>query len=208
MVLFSILWAPLFYFFWHSITAKNVYRTAGIWPYLVGICIALPRLLFKPAFPAQGQAIDRLIGAFFEYTSLCPLLALLACVFLPALFKSRVPFEDWTGFLLAVFIPAGIAYGMVWSTKMHPLYLVLPPLLWTSAALAANLLRRRVFQTTLRIKVVSSLLFAALLVLNAASWQAFFYRSLILGAVLGAPSLAVSIASLLNAVLPPAKSKS
>jgi hypothetical protein len=163
------------YGLWRSLypappAAKNA---ALIWALLTGLVIAALRLLPLPEIQAGGFGVSRYISAFFEYTSFVPLAALLACALLPSM-VSGAAFDDWTGFLLATFIPAGAAYAVEWSLRQHPLYLVLPPLMWTNCAFAANSLRGFVRGGGRGRWPAAFVLAALYLACAAACWWAFY----------------------------------
>jgi hypothetical protein len=177
MALFSLLWAPLVYGLWRSLYPAPPAATnaALIWPLLTGLALAALRLLPLPEIQAGGFGISRYISAFFEYTSFVPLAALLACALLPSVVSGDAFFDDWTGFLLAAYIPAGAAYTIDGSLRQHPLYLVLPPLMWTNCAFAANSLRGFARGGGGGARKAAAFVLAALyLACAAACWWAFY----------------------------------
>lgn len=199
MILFSVVWTPLFFLFWRSLYGRRSGGEAA-WGGITGIFIAAFRIILGPLIVPQSGLFELCLSAFIDYTSFAPLVAMTACAILPRFFRCRKSFEDSTLFMFAAYFTAAPAYAIAWSAFLHPLHLVLPPLLWTSAALAAGVFRRiwlfphrhNIPNKRFVFAALAVLTACALLCANAASYIAFFFRQPLAGALFLIPALVLS----------------
>ncbi|MDR2601834.1 MAG: hypothetical protein LBC53_05205 [Spirochaetaceae bacterium] len=176
MTAFCFLWLPLFYLFWRSVIIKNIPWSLNciVWPVVSGFLIFFIIFFAAPFIrQAEGFGIKRFLSAFFDYAPFPPLLALLFYAVLSFVLNKK-PEGGCGNFLLLASIPAQFLYAVEWAAKNHPLYLVLPPFLWTLFCLSANLFSY-IFKSK-SFKAIAGLVFCSIVMqfLCAAAWWAFF----------------------------------
>jgi hypothetical protein len=188
MILFSVLWVPVFYLFWLTIRPENS-DCGAFRALLLGGAAALFRF-FIPAFVnAHGFETSRYISAFIDYTSLPALFPLVVALFI-TYFCPRSGITDFTGFTLLALTPFALACSTVWSARAHDvLRLVLTPLLWTALASSFDPLIR-LSRRGIPHKIASAFGITAFSLLTPLVWLDFFCNNIRRGAALLLPALA------------------
>lgn len=197
MILFCVLWAPVFYLFW--LTLRPVNSNSGeIYALLTGGAVALVRF-FIPWFvdDVYGFGLWRYLSAFIDYVSLPVLIPMIAARLI-VWFYPRGGITDYIGFTLLALIPSALACSPVWSASTSALRLVLTPLLWTALVFAFYPLIRLFGDASLHHKILRKI--AAILGMAAYTallpfvWWNFFCQKILIGIILLIPSLAPIIA--------------
>lgn len=132
MSLFCLLWLPLFYLFWHSVTG-NANSAGGVWALLAGSIVALFQFFFGPLIDPGGFGLWRWLSGFVDIVSVPVLLPLLIYLILVCA-KIITGKIDFTNFALLWLIPVAAVRVVSWSSLADPILLVLVPVLWTAIA--------------------------------------------------------------------------
>ncbi|MDR0589762.1 MAG: hypothetical protein LBG25_04390 [Spirochaetaceae bacterium] len=180
MSLFCLLWIPLFYLFWISLSPEDVPRLYDFWALFLGSLTALASFFL-------GALIDPGGFGFFRWLSACIDIVCLPVIFpiIVGFLLSLTPLYPGGGrsanFALLWLIPVAIMRTITWGVRKDPLHLVLVPLLWSALAVGIfflfNLLRNRR-------GMYGFLLILGLVLLPAAaasSYWAFFSQKFYLG---------------------------
>ena len=135
MTIFCILWTPLLYLFWHSLSRKNV-GPGGIWALFLGSLVALAQFFFGNFIEPGGFGFSRWISAWVDIVVLPALLPLFLYLIFVLVSFFRVPSTpaDFVNFALLWLIPSAALRAVGWSAAGDPVMLVLAPLLWTTLA--------------------------------------------------------------------------
>ena len=132
MALFCLLWIPLFYFFWRSITGSNAHGWA--WALIAGSIVALVQFFGEPLIDPGGFGFSRWASGFVDIVAL-PVLAPLLVYLLFFLLKIVSGTSNFAGFALLWLIPGAAVRSLTWSAiQRDPIPLVLVPVLWTAIA--------------------------------------------------------------------------
>jgi hypothetical protein len=204
MNLFCLLWTPLFYIFWISLTPVKTRSPAGFWALLLGSAFSLVQFVSGPWIAPGEFGFSRWLSALVDGISLPALLPFLVFA-LFALLRIVPAAADPVDFALLWLIPGGILRAVSRSGLHDPVFLVLPPLLRTAVVLGfAFFVRiilsagRRTFLSeseagcsgSRRLAVVFPVFgILALLPAAAACYWAFFSQRLIWGWIFFALSL-------------------
>jgi hypothetical protein len=180
MSLFCLLWIPLFYLFYRSISSREA-GSGGIWALLLGSFTAIFRFFIGTFVNAGGFGLSRWFSGFVDIVGLPVLLPMIVYA-LFILFRFLSGTVDFANFALLWLIPVGILRAVSWSAGNDPVLLVLVPLLWTAAAvgipffidLIVNVMRWWIF-------VPGILFILALPVAVSTSYWAFYSQKLSLG---------------------------
>jgi hypothetical protein len=182
MILFSVLWAPVFYLFWLAIRPENC-NSGPFWALLTGVVAAVFRF-FVPSFVnAYGFGTSRYLSAFIDYAGL-PVLFPLTAALLLTHFYPRSGITDFTGFTLLALAPFALVCSAIWGAQQKDvLRLVLTPLMWTALAAAFHPLMRLSMNGILY-KIVCVLGIIGGTLLSSLVWLDFFCNNKWRGAAL------------------------
>ena len=195
MALFCLLWIPLFYFFWRSITGSNAHGWA--WALIAGSIVALVQFFGEPLIDPGGFGFSRWASGFVDIVAL-PVLAPLLVYLLLFLLKIVSGTSNFAGFALLWLIPGAAVRSLTWSAiQRDPVLLVLVPVLWTTIAAGIPFFISLI-QADRRPAVISLCGLGMLFVPFAAatSYWAFFSQQAVMGAVfllLAAAPMLVSV---------------
>jgi hypothetical protein len=135
MNLFCLLWIPLLYLFWSSVSPDDMLGSGGIWALLLGAIYAVAVFFFGPFIgEAGGFGYSRWLSVSFDLVSL-PALAPFA------VFALLLPFRvcrDFTRFTLLWLIPDMIIRIIAWSVRSDPSQLILVPILRTAIVMGIS----------------------------------------------------------------------
>ncbi|MDR1256456.1 MAG: hypothetical protein LBJ86_01760 [Spirochaetaceae bacterium] len=194
MILFCLLWMPVFYVFWLTIRPENS-DSGTLWALITGAAAAAARFFVPVLADAGGFGLFRYISAYVDYTSL-PVLLPLAVALLVSHFCPGAGITDFTGFTLLAMVPVAFVCSIPWGARQDMLRLVLTPLLWTSLAAAFYTLQAvsgRIQAGGLphkKIAVFGTLMFS---LLPPLVWRSFFCNKNMIGALLLLPVLAPAL---------------
>jgi hypothetical protein len=199
MILFCVLWIPVFYLFWLTLRPVNS-NSGGLYALLAGGVAALVRF-FIPSFvdDVYGFGLWRYLSAFIDYVSLPVLIPMIAAKLI-VWFYPRSGITDYTGFTLLALIPSALVFSTAWSASRDALRMVLTPLLWTALVFAFYSLIRLSGNVSLHHKIpqilrkIAAILgMAAYTLLLPFVWWNFFGQNALIGIILLIPSLAPMI---------------
>ncbi|MDR3325083.1 MAG: hypothetical protein LBS82_03725 [Spirochaetaceae bacterium] len=211
MLVFFILWLPIFFGFWKEIRPKPVCSDAraafleNICAIATGTAYAVVRFVQADFVQAGGFGLSRYLSACVDYAALPVVLPLVVCAAFHRIQKQffhRGWTPDWTGFILLSLTPVALVCAVRWGSEKNPLLLVLTPLLWTALAVAVHPLLRFIAKgpSTPRLVVGVAGIVPLPFLASAAWWQFFIQRNLValgLLAVLVVPAVLV-VCSLLR----------
>ncbi|MFP3088750.1 hypothetical protein LQZ21_00305 [Treponema sp. TIM-1] len=180
MSLFCLLWIPLFYLFWISLSPEDAPRLYDFWALFLGSLTALASFFLGPLIDPGGFGFSRWLSAYIDIVCF-PVIFPIIIGFLLSLTPLSPGCGNSAKFVLLWLIPGAVMRTITWGVRKDPLHLVLVPLLWS--ALAAGIF---FFLTFLRNRgkvFVFSLIIGFLLLpaAVAASYWAFFSQKLYLG---------------------------
>ena len=179
MSLFCLLWMPLFYLFWRSISS-NTNLLAGVIAVLAG-CAAVLIQYFVGNFIDPGEfGFERWLSGCVDIVVLPALIPFVVYILLIIFKVIPEPFE-FAHFAQLWLIPATVVRAFTWSSQNDPIILILVPVLWTGISiglpffinLILNCKKWVIFPCSLGILIVP---FAA-----ASSYWAFFAHKSNLG---------------------------
>ena len=176
MTLFCILWIPLFYLFWNSLSKKNV-GSDGIWALLLGSIVALIQFFLGDFIDPGGFGFSRWLSAWVDIVvlpALIPILFYLSFVVL-SFFRISSSSKDFINFSLLWLIPSAALRAVGWSSNSDPVFLVFVPLLWTALACGIPFFVDLI-KNYRRWYVISSSVLGILLLpfLSATAWWAYY----------------------------------
>ncbi|MDR3335072.1 MAG: hypothetical protein LBT13_09350 [Treponema sp.] len=131
MSLFCILWMPLFYLFWLSLSPGAGSGSGGVWALLLGSITALVQFFQGAFIEPGGFELSRWISAGIDIVGAPALVPLIFCLILMP-FRIITDSAELTNFALLWLIPGAVIRTINWMKD--PLLLVLVPLLWTAIA--------------------------------------------------------------------------
>jgi hypothetical protein len=135
MSLFCLLWIPLFYLFWSSVSSGERLGSGGLWALLLGSVYAVTVFFFGPFIgEAGGFGYSRWLNISVDLVSV-PALApfVVFALFLPF----RVC-RDFTRFTLLWLIPDMLIRIVAWSVRNDPSQLILVPILRTAIVMGVS----------------------------------------------------------------------
>ena len=136
MSLFCLLWIPLFYLFWRSVTGSNTVA-GGVWAILVGSIVAMIQFFLGNLVDPGGFGLSRWISGCIDIVTL-PALAPILIYFFLITFKFISGEADFANFTLLWLIPGAAIRALSWSSTGDPLLLALVPVLWTAIAVGVS----------------------------------------------------------------------
>ena len=200
MSFFCLLWLPLFYLLWRTITGNKVF-SGGVWALLAGSIVALLQFLLGSFTEPEGFGLSRWVNGFVDIIAL-PALAPLLIYLLLVVFRVVKENADFVGFILLWLIPGGAMRAVSWSAQSDPVHLVLAPILWTAIAVGVPFFIG--FFRYPRLIVIIPATLGALIVPLAATWAywAFFSQQTLWGFlflfIAAAPMLVATILSFIQ----------
>jgi hypothetical protein len=182
MILFCLLWTPLFYLFWRSLTDATSLR-GGTWALILGAAVSFFRF-FLGSFITPGDfGLSRWISAVFDIVALPVALPFMVC-FVFALFRIIPPESNFIHLVFLWLMPVAAVRTLSWSSQHDPLLLLGVPVLWTAVVVGSGFFVR-IIQNGWGWIVVPCFIAAALMPLLAATvYWAFFAQNIVLGFVL------------------------
>jgi hypothetical protein len=131
-----MLWIPLFYLFWRSVTGCNT-ASGGVWAILVGSIVAMIQFFLGNLIDPGGFGLSRWISGCIDIVTLPALVPIVIYLFLVGFrFISGEP--NFANFTLLWLIPGAALRALGWSSTGDPLLLVLVPVLWTAIAVGVS----------------------------------------------------------------------
>ena len=179
MSLFCLLWMPLFYLFWRSVTKKGS-AVGGIWALIIGSIVALVQFFLGSFIEPGGFGLSRWVSGFVDIVIL-PVLIPLFIYLILFCFKFISGTYDFANFALLWLIPGAAMRAVSWSSMVDPILLVLVPVLWASLAVGIPFFINIILNNRIYIIIPASL---GILVIPAAascSYWAFFSQKASLG---------------------------
>ncbi|MDR3145388.1 MAG: hypothetical protein LBU21_03855 [Treponema sp.] len=182
MNLFCLLWLPLFYFFWVSVSPAAS-GPGALWALLPGsVGAALQIFLGSPIDP-QGFGVSRWTAVLVDIVILPAVLPFAVCA-LFMLLRLIPAGSDLTGFALLWLIPAALIRALSRSALQNPRPLALTLLLWTAVAVGIPFFTGMIPGRRPLLRIISLLLIPALPLLAAAAYWAFFSQRRLTGELL------------------------
>ena len=178
MSLFCILWIPLFYLFWRSITSSNA--SGGVWALIAGSVVALVQFFLGPFVEPGGFDFHRWMSGCIDIVVLPALAPLLVYLLLFCL-KIITGTVDFAGFALLWLIPSAVFRALSWGAQPDPILLVLVPILWTAVAVGIHFFVTIILDSRPIVIVLSSLAILFIPVAAASSFWAFFSQKTTMG---------------------------
>jgi hypothetical protein len=199
MSLFCLLWTPLYYLFWRSLSPAGASGTGGILALLLGSLFALFKFLLGALVAPGGFGFSRWLSGWVDLVSLPVLLPLAVCLGLAGLRLISGP-VDFTGFALLWIIPMGALRAVNWAALGDPILLVLTPLLWTALGGGLPFLGALIARGPGLSRIFTIPAILALPFLTATAYWAFFCQNLDWGIPLLALSLTPLVLSCIAAL--------
>jgi hypothetical protein len=181
MSLFCFLWTPLFYLFWRSIAGTGTGSSGEVWALLPGSVVAFIRFLSGSSFISPGAfGLSRWLSACVDIVALPAALPLLACVLLVRLrvLESAV---NYANFALLWLVPGAAMRAASWSALKDPALLMLTPVLRTAIAAGVPFFIAMMGRSRRGLVVLQAMAAAALPLLAATAYWAFFSQQNWLG---------------------------
>jgi hypothetical protein len=181
MIVFCLLWLPLFCLFWRAVSPEMSGK-GGITALLLGGVTALVQFFLGSLINPGGFGFSRWLGGMVDIVVAPALLPLVAALFFLLFRVYRTP-EDFTHFSLLWLIPGGAVRALSWGMHNDPAQLVFVPLLWTSLAAGIPFFFRLILSGKWY-ALIPGLLGLFILPLSAASsYWAFFSQMYSLGRI-------------------------
>ncbi|MDR2375734.1 MAG: hypothetical protein LBD96_04765 [Treponema sp.] len=194
MSLFCLLWLPLFYLFWRSVSSAGESGYGGVWALLLGSAAAIFQFFYGAFIKPGGFGFSRWLSGCVDLVVVPVLLPLLVYLLL-AVFRVVSGTVDFTGFALLWIIPMGALRAVNWGAQGDPILLVLVPLLWTAVAVGLPFLGGIILRGPWPARIPAGLAGLALPFLAATVYWAFFRQEHRLGVPLLALGMVPLVAS-------------
>ena len=194
MSLFCLIWMPLFYLFWRSVTG-NGSAAGGIWALILGSIVALIHFFLGSLVEPGGFGFSRWMSGFVDIVVLPALAPLLVYLFFVCL-KIVSGTLDFANFSLLWLIPGAAIRVVSWSSMVDPILLVLVPVLWTSIAVGIPFFINIILNGRIFAIILASLGILVVPCAASFSYWAFFSQKASLGFLLcfvAAAPMAVSM---------------
>ncbi|MCL2006697.1 MAG: hypothetical protein FWG77_01295 [Treponema sp.] len=196
MSLFSLLWIPLFYLFWCSISSiKNKNALYELLAFLGGCIIAGIVIAFGPLIDGGGFGFLRWLSGSLELFALPAVLPLLICILL---FKLGLiqEVEFFANITLMWLLPGAIVHTLFLSVTGDPILLMLIPILWAAIAVGVPFFIKLMMQGSNIYLTILACSGAVIIPFTAAtSYWALFSQRNIIGFLLFSASTAPMIAA-------------
>jgi hypothetical protein len=183
MSLFCLLWLPLFYLFWVSVSPGNS-GSGAVLALLLGSITAVLQLFWGSLIEPRGFGFSRWAAILVDIVAFPAVLPLIICIPFTAL-RVLSGRPDWTNFALLWLIPGAVIRAVSWSALQNPSLLILTPLLWTAIAVGIPFLAGIIMEERLVPLIVClALAILGLPLLAATGYWAFFSQKQLTGALL------------------------
>ncbi|MDR0475151.1 MAG: hypothetical protein LBH43_15945 [Treponema sp.] len=180
MIIFCLLWMPLFYLFWRSIGEKAA-GSGGVWAMLLGSITALIQFFLGGLVEPGGFGFSRWLSACVDIIALPALLPILVYLIFIILRVVSGPL-DFANFALLWLIPCAAIRSLAWNASRDPTLLVLAPVLWTSIAIGISFMIECIMNNGRFYVVIPCVLVIIAIPLGAASsWWAVYSQNLNIG---------------------------
>jgi hypothetical protein len=193
MIIFCLLWIPLFYFFRRSFTTGGYGGHA--WALLLGCAVVALQFFFSPLVAPGEFGLSRWLSSFVDITGVPVLVPLVVYWLLVALrrFSTNV---DYAGFALLWLIPLA-AFHTINNSQSSPIMLMVVPLLWTAQSVGIPFFISCMVRYLRWYIMIPSILGIIILpVIAATSWWAFFSHQTLMGFLLFSVSLVPAVVSI------------
>ena len=202
MSVFCLLWIPLFYLFWRSISEAS-FAAGGVWALIMGSIVALVQFFLGSLVESGGFGLSRWVSGFVDIVTL-PALAPLAVYLLLTGLKIISGTIDFANFALLWLIPVAAIRALGWSSASDPILLVLVPILWTAIAVGVPFFIKIAMSGKALAIVGASLGILAVPFAASCSYWAFFAQKTSLGFLLLSAAAAPMLVSVIISFLKPA----
>jgi hypothetical protein len=202
MILFCLLWTPLFYLFWRSLSG-DIAGQGGIWALILGAVFALFRFFLGSFITPGGFGLSRWISGLVDFVALPAALPFIICLIF-ALFRIIPLQSNFTNFAFLWLIPIAAVRTLSWSSQNDPLLLLGVPILWTAIVTGMGFFVR-IIQNGWSWAVIPCVLGAAAIpVLAATAYWALFAQNTVLGigllAITALPAIISLVLSFVTAI--------
>jgi hypothetical protein len=170
--LFCLLWVPLFYLFWRSITGHNA-SAGGVWAILAGSIVAMIQFFLGNLIDPGGFGLSRLVSGCIDIVALPALEPILLYFFLIT-FKFISGEADFANFALLWLIPGAGMRALSCGSSSDPLLLVLAPVLWTAIAVGVPFFIKTILSSRIYIIIPASLAIIIIPFAASCSYWAFY----------------------------------
>ena len=179
MNVFCLLWIPLFYLFWRSVTGNNA-TAGGVWAILVGSIVAMIQFFLGNLIDPGGFGFSRWVSGCIDIVVL-PALAPILVYFLLIAFKLISGDFDFTNFALLWLIPNAGIRALSWSSAGDPLLLALVPILWTAIAVGVPFFIKIILNSRILVIIPAALVIILIPFAASCSYWAFYAQRTYLG---------------------------
>jgi hypothetical protein len=195
MSLFCLLWIPLFYLFWRSVTGRNA-PAGGVWAILAGSIVAMIQFFLGNLIDPGGFGLSRWISGCLDIIVL-PALAPILVYFFLITFKFISGEADFTNFALLWLIPEAGIRALSWSSAGYPLLLALAPVLWTAIVVGIPFFIDIILRSRILVIIPSALVIIIIPLAASCSYWAFYAQRNYLGLLFLFAALAPMLVSLI-----------
>jgi len=179
MNVFCLLWIPLFYLFWRSITGNNA-SAGGVWAILVGSIVAMVQFFLGNLVDPGGFGLSRWVSGCIDIIVLPALAPILVYFFIIA-FKLSSGEANFTNFALLWLIPCAGIRALSWSSAGDPLLLALAPVLWTAIAVGVPFFINIILNSRIFVIIPASLVIIIIPFAASCSYWAFYAQRTYMG---------------------------
>jgi len=179
MSLFCLLWAPLFYLFWRSVTGNHS-LAGGVWAAIAGCIAALLQLFMGNAIVPGEFGFSRWVSGFVDIVVLPVMTPMLIYLLLVVLRIITGP-SDFANFTQLWLIPCAIIRALAWSSQNDPIVLILVPVLWSAISVGVPFFINLIMRSRVLIIIPASLGIIMIPIAAASSYWAFFAQKTTLG---------------------------
>ena len=181
MIFFCLLWIPLFFAFWRSVSNAEGHGIG--WALFLGIVYTTLQYFFGPFIDPGSFGLYRWLGGFVDIVCVPVLIPLVICLLLIAV-RALPGNADIGGFILLFLVPLSAFRSMDWYSPGLPIKLILVPVLWTALATGISAL---FFLARTRPKwyniILAALVIAVMPFFAATAWWAFYVHQTLIGYV-------------------------
>lgn len=182
MSLFCLLWIPLFYLFWRSVTGNSA-AAGGVWALIVGSVVALVQFFLGSLVEPGGFGFSRWLSGCIDIVTL-PAVAPLVVYLILISFKIITGTANFANFALLWLIPGAAIRAVSWSSQHDPILLILVPLLWTAIAVGIPFFIAIIQNGKLFSIIPASLAILIIPIAAASCYWAFYSQKISLGFLL------------------------